>query len=88
MSRGRESAVRWQSTGGRSGYAPACAHEWERAVCGKPKVKCADCPSRALLPITDEVVRDHLTGRHTIGVYPLLPDETCRFLALDFDKAE
>lgn len=88
--RGREDvyAVRWRSRGGRSGYAPACAHEWDRALCGKPKVKCADCPSRALLPITDEVIRDHLTGRHTIGVYPLLPDETCRFLALDFDKAE
>lgn len=81
-------AVRWQSKGGRSGYAPACAHEWDRALCGKPKVKCAECPNRALLPVTDEVIRDHLTGRHTVGVYPLLLDETCRFLALDFDKAE
>jgi len=88
--RGRDDvfAVRWQSKAGRSGYAPACAHEWNRAVCDKPKVKCAECPSRELLPVTDEVVRDHLTGRHTVGVYPLLPDETCRFLALDFDKAE
>jgi len=88
--RGREDvfAVRWQNKAGRSGYAPACAHEWDRALCGKPKVKCADCPSRALLPVTDEVIRDHLTGRHTVGIYPLLPDETCHFLALDFDKAE
>jgi superfamily II DNA or RNA helicase len=38
--------------------------------------------------MTDEVVRDHLTGKHVVGVYPLLPDESCRFLALDFDKAE
>jgi hypothetical protein len=81
-------AVRWRGQGGRSGYAPACAHEWDRALCGKPKMKCAECPSRALLPITDEVIRDHLTGRQTIGVYPLLFDETCHFLALDFDKAE
>ena len=88
--RGRDDvyAERWQSKAGRSGYAPACAHEWDRALCGKPKVKCADCPNRALLPLTDEVIRDHLTGRHTVGVYPLLPDETCRLLALDFDKAE
>lgn len=87
---GREDAfaVRWQGQGGRSGYAPACGHEWDRALCGKPKTKCAECTNRALLPITDEVIRDHLTGRHTIGVYPLLPNETCRFLALDFDKAE
>ena len=26
-------------------------------------------------------------GPHTIGVYPMLPDDTCRFLAADFDKA-
>ncbi|MFA4965336.1 MAG: DEAD/DEAH box helicase family protein [Thermoleophilia bacterium] len=81
-------AVRWQSKGGRSGYAPACSHEWDRALCGKPKVKCAECPNRSLRTITDEVIRDHLTGRQTIGVYPLLLDETCHFLALDFDKAE
>jgi superfamily II DNA or RNA helicase len=88
--RGREDvfALRWQNKAGRSGYAPACAHEWDRALCGKPKIKCADCPSQALLPVTDEVIRDHLTGRHTVGIYPLLPDETSRLLALDFDKAE
>ncbi len=80
-------ALRWQSKGGRAGYTPACAHEWDRALCGKPRVKCAECPSRALLPITDAVLHDHLTGRHTIGVYPLLLDESCHFLALDFDKA-
>ena len=28
----------------------------------------------------------HLTGRHVMGVYPLLDDETCWFLAVDFDK--
>lgn len=80
-------AKRWDGRSGRSGYAPACAHEWDRVLCGKPKVKCGECANRALLPISDEALRDHLTGRQTIGIYPLLPDETCRFLALDFDKA-
>ena len=48
---------------------------------------------RDLLPVTDTAVRDHLVGHgqndqrdFTIGVYPLLPDETCWFLAIDFDK--
>ncbi len=87
---GREDvfAVRWQSKTGRAGYAPACAHEWDRSLCSKPQVKCADCANRDLLPVTDAVVRDHLAGRHTIGIYPLLPDDTCRLLALDFDKAD
>ena len=52
------------------------------------KIKCADCPDRELLPVTDEVIRDHLAGRHTVGIYPLLSNDTCRFLVLDFDKAE
>jgi hypothetical protein len=42
---------------GRSGYMPACAHEWVRGICEKPHVKCADCPHRHFLPMTDEVIR-------------------------------
>ena len=52
----------------------------------KPRVKCGECPNQALLPPTRQVFLDHLQGRHTIGVYPLLKDESCRFLAADFDK--
>ena len=40
---------------GKSGYQPACANEWARGLCEKPKVKCADCPHRRFLPVTDEV---------------------------------
>jgi superfamily II DNA or RNA helicase len=87
--RGREDVypIRWENRQGRSGYSPACANEWNRPLCGKPKVRCAECENRELIPVTDEVIQGHLTGRHTIGVYALLPDETCRFLAVDFDKA-
>ena len=79
---------------GRSGYAPACANEWVRGICEKPRVKCADCRHRHFLPLTDDVVRWHLTGRDdsgnefVAGVYPMMLDETCFFLAMDFDKAE
>lgn len=79
---------RWdnQKTG-RSGYSPACANEWFRGLCGKPKVKCGECPNQAFLPVTDELIRQHLTGQEAVvGVYPLLPDEQCWFLAVDFDK--
>jgi len=37
--------------------------------------------ARRHFPITDEVVYQHLIGKKTIGVYPMLEDETCRFLA-------
>jgi superfamily II DNA or RNA helicase/very-short-patch-repair endonuclease len=77
---------------GRSGYAPACANEWVRGVCEKPRIKCAECPNRRFLPVTDDVIRWHLSGcdpegqPFVAGVYPLLQDETCFFLAVDFDK--
>ena len=86
--RGREDVfpVRWESKQGRSGYSPACRHEWNRAYCDKPKVKCGQCNNREFLPLSDNVIYDHLVGKHTIGVYPLLADDTCWFLAADFDK--
>lgn len=83
--RGREDvyAVRWESKKGRSGYSPACAHEWDPLLCRKP---CAKCNNGRYLPVSDEVIRDHVLGKHTVGTYPLLADETCWFLAADFDK--
>jgi len=80
--------VRWQSTQGRFGYSPACGNEWKAGVCNKRKVKCADCPNRLLLPVTDQVIFDHLAGKKTVGVYPLLDDNSCYFLAADFDKSD
>ena len=71
---------------GRTGYAPACSNEWVRGICEKPRVKCGECPNQAFIPVSDQAILDHLQGRHVIGVYPLLNDETCWFLAADFDK--
>jgi superfamily II DNA or RNA helicase len=74
------------TTTGRKGYAPACANEWVHGICEKPRVKCGECSNQAFLAVTDQVIRDHLQGRHAVGVYPLLTDETCWLLAADFDK--
>lgn len=81
--------VRWESkTTGKSGYAPACANEWRAGVCEKPRIKCGDCGNRLLVPLSDSVVYNHLAGEHTVGVYPLLEDDSCHFLAVDFDEAQ
>ncbi|MGJ7918681.1 TOTE conflict system archaeo-eukaryotic primase domain-containing protein [Massilia sp. LXY-6] len=81
--------VRWESkTSGKSGYAPACANEWRAGVCEKPRIKCGDCSKRLLIPLSDAVIYDHLAGEHTVGVYPLLEDDSCYFLAVDFDEAD
>ncbi len=75
------------SKSGKRGYSPACGNEWIRGICGKPKVKCGDCQNQAFSELTDQVILDHLQGRHIVGVYPLLEEDTCWFLAADFDKA-
>ncbi|HUW37119.1 MAG TPA: DEAD/DEAH box helicase family protein [Rhodocyclaceae bacterium] len=80
--------VRWASKAGKTGYSPACANEWRAGVCEKPRIKCADCDRRLLVPLTDQTIYDHLSGRHTVGVYPLLADDSCHFLAVDFDDAD
>ena len=95
--RGREDvyARRFESRKtGRSGYQPACANEWVRGVCEKPRIRCGDCPNRRFLPVTDDVIRCHLSGQddtgHDLvaGIYPMMLDESCFFLAADFDKAD
>src|ERR671929_24806 len=63
---------------GKAGYAPACANEWVRGICEKPRIKCAECPNRRFLPVTDDVIRWHLSGvddgrePFVAGVYPML----------------
>jgi len=80
-------ATRWESarTPGRSGWAPRCANEWQPGTCFKPKVKCAECTNRRFVPLTHTEVRRHLEGHQTVGIYPLLADETCRLIAIDLD---
>lgn len=79
-------------TSGSAGYASVCGNEWVRGICEKPRIKCGDCPRRAFLPMNEEVIRWHLSGKDKVGqdfvagIYPMLADETCYFLAMDFDK--
>ena len=80
----------------KSGYAPVCRNEWQAGICQKPKIACQECNFRAFTQVSDETIRNHLKGNDsndrsgrdfTMGVYPLLADESCWFLAADFDKS-
>lgn len=81
-------AYRWQNKQGKSGYSVACQHEWQAGICHKPKIKCADCQYRQFKPLGFSILYEHLSGKITAGIYPLLPDNTCRLLAIDLDKAD
>lgn len=91
--RGREDvyAKRWYSTKSeKSGYSPVCANEWREGVCLKPKGSCSKCEHRENVSLSDSVLYAHLSGkdpycRDVVGIYPILNDDTCSFLAIDFD---
>ena len=77
--RGREDvyAIFWTNErSGKKGYSPAVENPWNF---GKEKPK-------KYLPVTDRVIHEHLIGEKIIGCYPLLKNDSCWFLACDFDK--
>jgi len=88
--RGREDvfAKRWQNQKGASGYSPVCSNEWQAGLCLKPQGKCFDCTHKSYVPLSDRMIDEHLRGKMIAGIYPLLPDEDCWFLAFDLDDEE
>jgi hypothetical protein len=87
--RGRDDvyAQRWESPDGRSGYSPRTQRDWKAYNPARAEDrKRVDKETRRNIPLTDEAIHNHLAGKQTLGVYPLLLNETCWFLAVDFDK--
>jgi hypothetical protein len=75
-SRSDVNAVRWDNPStGKSGWSPAARGGWAKRR-----------SARDLLPLTDEVLLAHLNGAATVGIYPLLPGDSCTLLACDFDR--
>ena len=88
--RGRESVYpkRWENTKtGKQGYSPVCENEWVKPICDKPKIKCADCNHQKFSALNSSAVASHLRGTATIGTYAIREDDTCTFLACDFDES-
>jgi hypothetical protein len=81
-------ALRWENKAGKSGYALACHNEWQAGLCNKPKIKCGECSSKAFKTLDVNAIYDHLSGKQTIGLYPLLLDDSCQLLVVDFDKSD
>lgn len=85
--RGRDDvyARKWQSKAGKSGYSPVCLNEWAKGVCNKPKIKCSECANKDYAILDSAAIDKHLRGKAVYGIYPMLSDEVCYFLAMDFD---
>ncbi|HEY8271542.1 MAG TPA: DEAD/DEAH box helicase family protein [Pseudobdellovibrionaceae bacterium] len=88
--RGRENVYpkRWENLKtGRSGYSPVCENEWVKPICQKPTIKCSDCSHQKFSPLSALAIGAHLRGATTIGTYAIREDDTCPFLACDFDES-
>lgn len=83
--------------GKKGGYFPQCSGWYNNPLCPKktnPKTFCdEDCTYKAWRPLELWMIQQHLAGKKddctdVLGVYPLFPDNTCRFLVFDFDNHE
>jgi len=78
-------AKRWQNKVGKAGYMPVCLNEWKTNVCGRPRIKCTDCSQKSYGVLDEKIIEQHLRGNIVVGIYPMYVNETCCFLAIDFD---
>lgn len=72
-------------------YYPQCENYWKNGICHRrsgSKVKCRECAFRSWKKLDATVIVQHLLGIKVVGIYPLFPDGTCRFLVFDFDNHE
>jgi hypothetical protein len=81
----------WKSkrADGRTGYSPLCKNKWNEELCNiKKKIRdgCSTCENIDHTPLDDKLIEQHIRGNHILGIYPLLQDNTCHFIAADFDK--
>ncbi len=82
--------------GTKGGYFPQCDNRWNNRICPKQhgeKVNCEACEHRRWTELKPKKIIEHLLGYRedgadVLGVYPLLPDGTCRFVVFDFDNHE
>lgn len=70
---------------GTKGYSPVCNNEWVRGICNKPKIKCSDCNNQNFAQLNENAINDHLRGKQIIGTYAIDFDDSCKFIACDFN---
>ena len=80
--------------GRNGGYFPQCAQRWNRDVCPKQRGErqfCDDCEFKVWKRLEPGIIKNHLLGykddgSDVLGIYPLFPNGTCRFIVFDFDN--
>ena len=72
---------------GKVNYTPTCNNFWKENICNIRKgLSCKNCQYKDNATLTLDVIKNHMyIPNKVIGIYPLLEDDTCYFLAFDFD---
>lgn len=72
------------------GYTPYCRNDWKYGVCPKKKGRssglCKACKAKSFVAYSDLIIKKHLKGEITLGIYPMLNGDKASFLVIDFDK--
>jgi len=78
-------AIRWEKDG-KCGYMPAYKVDWsdynKHKASGGTFI---DYNKKEYLPFSSEAILNHISGKESVGIYPLLEDNTSHFIAADFD---
>ena len=84
-----------KKSSGEVNYYTQCYNFWKNGCprMSGSKIKCQDCDKRVYKKLEKKQIVAHLKGdaedaTDVIGIYPLLEDDTCRFIVFDFDNHE
>lgn len=86
--KGREDvfALRWEKEN-KKGYMPAYSYDPYMYRLHKQKGgSFQNYKDKTYLKLDDIQIKKHLEGKQSIGIYPLLKDNTSKFIVADFDK--
>ena len=79
-------AFQYISSEGKKGCSPCC--KGRKNLTGFCPNKCKECNNKQYVPLDKELLKRHLLGKDIFGIYPLLENDLCYFLAFDFDDED
>lgn len=85
-------AIKYYSKNGKTGYTPHGDFKWIEVIDNKnPNRTKWKKEMISFYPYTKEAIKNHIIGSHNdfkygMGIYPMLTDDTCYLLVMDFDN--
>ena len=81
-------SFRYINKDGKKGYSVSCKNRSNITGFCQKGIKCNECKYKEDLPLTKDIIKKHLQGKISIGIYPLIKGDYCHFIAVDFDDKD